>query len=84
MLKDLEELREGSSTKIEQLHASIASSDSLLHITTSQRFGMIVIDSGPSREMTKFHKKLRRRGTRITLPLCLESPDSRGEDSNEG
>jgi hypothetical protein len=83
-IKELEKLRENKSPRIDELKASIESSDTLLHITKSQRLGMIVIESGPPSEMTKFHKKLRRRGTMVTGRIYQEVPSIKQDESDKG
>lgn len=83
-IDDLDSLRAAGNPRIEELQYSIAVAKYPLYVTKSQRFGGIVFESGPPRQMTKRQKKHRRRNVAVpfsgSINLISKSDDDPDED----
>lgn len=73
VITELERLRAEGSPRIGELKYSIEMSDHLLNLNWSQRLGMIVLEVGQPRELTKHQKRGLRDGHR-----CGKSSESTG------
>ena len=65
-IDELDALRDEGSPRIKELQYSIEIAEHPWYITKSPRLGIIVLESGPPRQMTKRDKKIRRRGAYVT------------------
>jgi hypothetical protein len=81
---ELNILREQGSVRISELQTSIATADHQWNITKHPRLNQIVLESGPSREMTKREKKLKRRTKTVTVGLVYDpSPVDHGDEKKD-
>jgi hypothetical protein len=82
-IAELEILRAEGNVRIKELQYSIATAAHPWYITKHQRLGLIVLESGPAREMTKRDKKLRRRGTTTIVGVIRQSNTASQSDDPE-
>ena len=80
-IDELDALRMGKSKRIQELQYSIAIAKERRYITKSQRSGMIVLETGCSKPVTKLQKNLRRKGkigSDVFQVNCIKSHDGEG------